>query len=451
MKHKHEYNGSPRQLLILASPLIITWISTTMMMFVDRFLLSQYSLEALGAAVNAGTIAWGFTYGFQVFTEMAQVIVAQHRGAGQEGKMIQPVWQMIWLVLLSFIFFLPLALLGSRLFFSVGSLQGIYFRWLVISGPAFGLIGASSAYFIGKGEGRIVTLSAIIGNVVNLALDCLLIFGLDGFMEPMGIKGAAIGTGIGMLTQGLILLALFLHRTQKVVFPLCWSELKPCLRVGVPPGLFIGCELIGWGVFYSMMASASSEHLLVTSICQSLLPLFASVGIGLQKATASIGGNLIGARKLEEIPRLIRSGLILLVTYMGILALSTYFLSDHLIDLFAKLNSGSQEIRFDGCFRETLKTGLFLSCGYLLFGGVRCVLAGLLSAAGDTWFLSTAGTLSVWLLLIVPTYFVVQVGQASVTAAQMVLASYGFSQAIIYWLRFRSGRWVKNCLLIKSE
>jgi MATE family multidrug resistance protein len=443
MQKNNIYGQSYKDLLKLAVPSMLTWMSTTLMMFVDRLFLSNYSLEALGAAVNAGTIAWGIVFGFQIFAEMSQVVIAQYRGAGKEDKLSYPVWQMLWIVAFSGIFFIPMAVFGSKAFFVAGSLQSEYFMWFILFGPAFGLIGAGSAYFIGRGENHIITITAVVGNIMNLVLDYFMIFGVEGLFAPMGVKGAAIATGIGISVQGALLLILFLRRTNYKVLPFDFEELKPCLRVGISPSISRSVEIIGWGMFFSIMAKAGDVHLIVTSVCHSLLPLFACMGIGLQKAVSTITGNWIGAGKMDQIPKLVQKASIVLSLYMAAVALLLYLFPDLLIQLF-------QNKKLDVELHELLRTGFMLSVAYLFFGGIRSIVTGVLSAAGDAWFIMILGILSIWLFLLAPVYYFVILNSKSVTFAQSLLLSYGAIGSLIYLTRYRYGKWAENASLIKE-
>lgn len=443
MSQNKVYNGSYKELLKLSIPLMLTWMSTTSMMLVDRLFLSHYSLEALGAAVNAGTFAWGLAYGFQIFAEMSQVVIAQYRGAGKEEKIPYPVWQMLWLVLFSIPLYIPLAVYGGPFIFGAGSLQSEYFMWFLVFGSVFGLIGAGSAYFIGRGENRIVTITAVVGNLVNLVLDYFMIFGIKGVLAPMGVKGAAIATGIGMSVQGIILLVLFLRRTGFKVLPFDFKELKPCLRAGVPPSIFMSVEIVGWGIFFSMMAQAGNTHLTVTSLCHCLLPFLSCVGIGLQKTVSTISGNWIGAGKMDRIHGLLQKAVVVLSLYMLIVGFIVYLFPNLIVLIF-------QNKSLDTELYELLKTGFMLSVAYLFFGGIRNIITGVLSAAGDSRFLTVLGSLSIWLFFLSPVYYYVILNDKSVTFAQTLLFGYGVIVSIIYLLRFRFGNWAEKASLIKE-
>jgi len=447
MNPNKSYDGSIKELLSLSVPLVVTWLSTTLMLFADRLLLARYSLEALGAAVNAGMVAWGLAYGFQIVTEMAQVVVAQYSGAGQNHKTAIPSWQMLWLSVASLPIFAALGIWGTPWIFPAESLQATYFAWLIVFGPAFGAIGAGASYFIGKGRTRVVTVASIIGNATNIILDLILIFGIEGLVAPMGIQGAALATGIGMVVQATILVALFLRDEGTTHADFVWQEMKLCLRAGLPPGVFMTMELVGWGFFFSLMTWASAEHILITSICQTLLPLLACLGIGLQKGMASIGGHMIGAGRMQQLPRLLRSGIVIQAVYMALVMLVMLLSPSAVIALIA---SPSQAGLLEGPMRETLAHGLLISCVYLFFSGLRQLVSGLLSAAGDSRFLTVAGALSVWALLLLPTYVIVVLGGASVTMAQIVMAGYGAAAAALYGARFWRGAWRQNALLVRT-
>ena len=94
---------------------------------------------------------------------------------------------------------------------------------------------------------------------------------------------------------------------------------------------------------------------------------------------------------------------------------------------------------------------MLLTLGYLLFSAFRNIAFGVLSAAGDSKFLSLVGSLSVWVFLLLPTYLFVVKTQQSVVVAQTVLMLYGALVGLIYFARYQMGSWRKNCRLVEVE
>ena len=99
-----------RELWSLSVPLMLATMSSMMMLFVDRLLLANYSTAALNAVTNATTLGWAIQFMWLALAGIAEVFVAQHNGAGEERKLGPPVWQMVWLGVLSLLFFAPMGL-----------------------------------------------------------------------------------------------------------------------------------------------------------------------------------------------------------------------------------------------------------------------------------------------------------------------------------------------------
>src|SRR5579871_2099171 len=109
--------GSVRELWTISFPLMISTLAMLSMIFTDRIFLAHYSLGALNASVNAGTLAWAFMAGIGMITAMSEVFVAQYNGAKLFDRIGSPVWQMIWFSVFSFLISVPLAIWGAPLFF----------------------------------------------------------------------------------------------------------------------------------------------------------------------------------------------------------------------------------------------------------------------------------------------------------------------------------------------
>ena len=261
--------GSIKTLWRVSSSLMVSFFSLVAMMFVDRLFLAYYSPEALSAATSAGTLYWSAYWFWVMLASMTEVFVAQYNGAKKYQMLGAPVWQMIWLSLVSFLFFFSLGYIGGNALLSfnlMNSLEVKYFKWCCYFGPIQPLLIGISAFYIGQGKTRLIQWLAIIGNCVNLVLDPLLIFKFN-----LGISGAAIATGIGMFVQLAIIFYLFLKRhNQKNYGTNQWHFRRPLfykiVRYGFPSALFVALEFFGWAIFYWMMERTSPVHILVASI-----------------------------------------------------------------------------------------------------------------------------------------------------------------------------------------
>lgn len=436
--------GSMRELCSLALPLMLSSLSVTMMVFIDRLFLAHYSTAALTAVTNAMTLGWAYLFGWMVLTNITEVFVAQYNGAKRYHEIGKPVWQMIWLSLGSILFFIPLALGVEYWFFQDPNqyLERDYLKWMFWFGPTMPLYGALCGFFIGRGKTHLVTCVAIIANFVNVGLDYLLIFGKEGILAPLGIEGAAIATSGSLVFQILILAAVFLKRSHRLQYgtgnyALCLKSLWQCIRVGLPGATFVAIELLAWAIFYQMMTQLSVHHITVASVSQSLVILFYFFAEAVSKAISTITGNLIGAQRSSLVSQVIYSGLRLHILFFGFLILFFYGCMDQVIAYF--LPHVANEQLSD--LKESLQFCLFSICFYLLFEGIRLVFAGILTAAGDTFFLLLGGSLSAWLLLIGPVYYWILPNQHSVEMAYLVCVFYSLSAGLCYFWRYWMGKW----------
>jgi MATE family multidrug resistance protein len=436
---------------------MISTLASLFMIFTDRIFLAHYSIGALNACANAGTLAWAFMFGIGMVAAMSEVFVAQYNGAKMYQKIGSPVWQMVWVSLFSFIVFIPVAIWGSPLIFKdnlYAVMESQYFRWLVIFAPSYALLTAFSGFFIGRGKTYVLIWLAVIANILNIILDRILIFGIPGWVPEMGIQGAAIATCFGYFFQSIVLFFYFLSPQNRKEFgtgnwKIDFTQMRQCLKIGLPQGIFSALEVFGWAIFYWMMTSLSETHITVSSICQSFLILFSFFPDGLCRGAAAVAGNFIGSQRTNMIRKVLKSGFILLAYF--VLATSLFLVVDPVdtakLLFFAHFEEGNLLPSLDPSFATALRTCMIFSFIYFIFDGIKWILSGILIAAGDTMFILITGALSVWIFLLAPIYWLVVKSHAPVEHAWAITALYSAIFAIIYWARFRQGAWQKINLL----
>lgn len=436
--------GSIRELWSVSLPLMISTLASLFMIFTDRIFLAHYSIGALNASVNAGTLAWALMSGVGMITAMSEVFVAQYNGARHYKRLGIPVWQMIWFALFSVLFFLPMAIWGSPAIFSgdlYADLEIPYFRWLMIFGPSYALLMAFSGFFIGRGKTKVMIWLAIVANLINVVFDWALIFGIPGLVPEMGIQGAAIATCLGYLFESVALGYLFLRKENRLNFGASywrfnWKEMKKCCKVGFPQGIFCALEVFGWAVFYWMMTDLGEKHITVSSICQSFTILLSFFCDGLSRGSAAVAGNFIGSKQYHLVHKVLKSGFALLILFSMATAL---ILVVDPVDIVRFLFIQNPDPAIQG----SLQICMVCAFIYIFFDGLRWVFSGLLVAAGDTLFLLIAGSLSVWVFLLAPVYFIVVLQKLPVEYAWGLTVIYAALFFVVYWIRFKQGAWQK--------
>lgn len=455
----HEISdGSVKTLWRVSLPLILSFLSLLGMVTVDRLFLAGYSTAALGAAASAGTTAWAFTFGGQTLTNIAGVFVARHNGAGRFGQIGRPVWQMVWLSLFFSLPFAAAAVWLAPLFFAGSPIeqdQILYFRWTMAISPLTCLVGALNGFFAGQGRTRVITYFTLLGNLINFVLDPILIFGWGG-IPSYGIAGACAATWLGMATQVTALFILFLRRDARQKYDtgnysLDWTVLRACVRVGGPEALAATLELGAWGTFYILLSNLGVTYILVTSVAQSILMATFWFGIGMEQGISSVAGNLMGQKKLSEVYRCFNSGLkiiglfgLMLISFLTLCKgwiVNLFLANPETAEVFSTLTA---EQLLDA--RTHLLQSLFVIGVYIVIESVRCILYGVLRAAGDTVFILVLSVASIWLLLLLPTYQLMSVWKLPVNASFWIWLTYASFTTATCYLRFYKGSWNRKQL-----
>ncbi|ADI38818.1 MATE family efflux transporter [Waddlia chondrophila] len=452
-------DGSVKTLLTISLPLILSFLSMLGMLTVDRLFLARYSTDALSAAVSGGMTAWALTFGGQTLTNVSGIFAAQYNGSKQYLMMGKPVWQMIWLSLFfiipfgaAAIWFAPWAFAGSP----IETEQVLYYRLTMAISPFMCLLGGLNGFFIGQGKTSIITWLTLLGNLINLILDPILIFGY-GPVPSMGIMGACLATGIGLICQNGVMLYLFLKRENRETFGT--NEWIPDLRavwemvkIGGPEALAAILELGAWAALYLLLNDLGAVHILVTSVGQSILMSMFFFGIGLEQGISSVSGNLIGLGRKGEVMTAFLSGC-KIVAVFGISLMAFLWLgSEWIVDLFlqdperlegaerlSSLTSEELAIARNYVIKSSLVIG-----AYIIIENIRCLLYGILRSAGDTFFILVTSIATTWLLLLAPTYLLMTLWKMPVDTSFWIWLTFAAASTSICYARFAQGSWAKK-------
>lgn len=180
----------------------------------------------------------------------------------------------------------------------------------------------------GLGKPRAVTLVQVVGLMCKIPLSILLVLGLPGFFEPMGLVGCAWATLI--VNIAMVVFALVLLRLQDYYKPYAFwrpmeapdiSVLLQFLKLGIPSGLAIGVEVTSFTLMALFIARlgvvASASH----QITASMAALLYMVPLSLSIASSARVSYWLGANQFQRARNALQDGLILVVVCASLLSL----------------------------------------------------------------------------------------------------------------------------------
>ena len=380
---------------------------------------------------------------------IAEVFAGQFNGAKEYFKAASPTWQMILFSLMCFPIFIILAEFGGPIFLTDYHYHDYalpYYKWIMYFSISFAIQTSISAFFIGTGKVKVITIASISANILNILLDFLLIFGIKGILPSFGTKGAAIATGFAQIFQiGFLLIFFFSSKNRKKykTHHLTFKPklLKKCLRIGTPSAIGHMIEITAWAIVMNMMALIPGAFLTIMAVGQNLFAVIAFANSGLQKGVSTVAANLIGAKNYLKVTKTWFSAIKLLLIFSAIVSLVLLVYPDPLINAFLEKETSKESI-------ASLFSLLRISCIFLwiyfLVDGLTWISAGILTAAGDTIFIMLMNALGAWFFALLPIYFFVYKNPTWPPLVWVLMDFYGIMNAICFYLRYRYGKWRKK-------
>ena len=222
-------------------------------------------------------------------------------------------------------------------------------------------------------------LVALTGAFLNIGLDFILVYGIEGFIEPMFLEGAAWASLISQIVMAVFALSLLFLKTD---FPLIVKgPIHPELKniIGMSANLFVRSLALNTALILSVReATAMGTTYIGAHTILLNLWLFSAFFIeGYGTAGNSIGGKLLGAKNYTQLWELGKK-VAFFVFVMGsiLLVIGTIFYRN-IGGLFSE-NEGTL-LAFEGVFF------ILLIC--LPTNGVAFVLDGMFKGLGEMKFL----------------------------------------------------------------
>jgi len=437
-----------KQVILLAIPLILSTTSLAIQQFVDRMFLAWYSAEAIAATMPAGILNFTIINLFIGTAGYVGTFVAQYWGASHHRQIGPILWQGFYVAIIATIVHMALIPLAVPFFGLVGHspevqrLEIIYFQIICLgAGPAVA-IAAIAGFFTGQGKTKIVMIVSVMGNIINVVLNYLLIFGHLG-LPRLGVKGAAIATVISNIGAFVVFLALIFSPGHEAKYRIL-SGWRPnfrlftrLLRFGLPNGLQYFVIYMSVSVFILLVGRLGTIKLAATNIAFNINMLAFMPMMGFGMAVMILVGQYQGKGRPDLSEKSVYSGFHLTYIYMmGIAATYVLFPGFFLWPFSVKADPESFT-----SIKEIATVLLRFIAVYSLFDTMNIICSSGIKGAGDTRFVMLMTFFFSLLGLAIPTYLVLNVFNLGLYAAWTVITVYIVLLSFAFLARFLSGKW----------
>lgn len=448
IRRRWSANGGYRDFLIIATPLILSTASWSVQHFVDRVFLTWYSTEALAAALPAGIASFTVISLFMGTAQYANTFVAQYIGARRPERVGPAVWQSVYLAIASGFLALIPAYFSTELFDLIGHTpairhqETIYFRILCYGTGLQVLATATSCFFSGRGETWILLAVNVVAIATNIVLDYALIFGHWGLPE-MGMEGAAWATNIGLLVSALCFTGLFLSKRYRAEFATLrgWKFdpmlMRRLLRYGGPNGVNFMLDIMAFTFFLLIVGRLGPIPLAATNLAFNINSLAFMPLIGCGIAVSTMVGQCLGRDEPQQAEYCTWTGVHLAMLYMGGMSLGYFFLPDLFLSPFGMHAEGAD---FETA-RQLARQLLRVVAIYCVFDALYMIFTAALKGAGDTRFVMWLSVALSWAIMVIPTFVALVYFDVGIFGLWSFICAYIIIMGIVFYLRFRSGRW----------
>ena len=437
-----------RLIVQLSVPSILAQISATVMFFIDASMVGHLGARAsasIGLVETTGWLMGGLSMaanmGFSV--QVAHFIGANDFEAARRVLRQSLVCSFLWALMISLTAVaisrpLPYWLGGTA---DIADDASLYFAIIGVCGFFFQMEGLAGSMLKCSGNMKIPSILNIGMCVMDVCFNYLFIYVMD-----MGVKGAAMGTGLAELVTAALMLYFLLVRSKMLALKGRPGSFKPksdtvktALKIGAPMGLqhvlMGGAQIVSTLIVAPLGTVAIAAHSLaitVESLCY--MP-----GYGIAEAATTLVGQGIGAGQQLLTRSFARMSVglgIVVMTFMGVLM---WVFAPQLMSLMSPVAEvvalGTQVLRIEAWAEPMFAAAIV--CNGVFIGAADTLLPAVMSL-GSMWLvrLTLAATLA-------PRF-----GLVGVWWAMAIELTF---RGLIFLARLLSGKWQKIGTVTDNE
>ena len=388
------YTREFRYNIKLAYPVMIGMLGHTFVQFVDNIMVGQLGTAEL-AAISLGNsfVFIGMSIGIG-FSQAITPLIAEADGA-KKDKDISGIFEHSFLIciILGLVLFL-LVFLNRNLLYSMNQpievveLASPYLFWVSFSLISIVTFQSFRQFADGLSFTRAAMYSTLVGNIINVILNFVLIFGFWIFPK-LGVEGAAIGTLISrlcMLTFIIFYLKLHKKLSKYIIrfFPtkVEIKRVKKILYLGLPSALHSFFEVAFFISAVWMSGFIGKNSQAANQIALNLSSMTYMVALGVGVAAMIRVGNQRGMMNFKKL-REVAISTLLLIIIIDIFFCLVFLIFNDLLPLLYLDPSDPSNLNDVNEVLSIASKLLIVAGVFQLFDGIQAVVLGALRGMQD--------------------------------------------------------------------
>jgi putative MATE family efflux protein len=177
--------------------------------------------------------------------------------------------------------------------------------------PFLMMLSMANAFYIGSGNSKVLAVTSLCQEVINIFFDYTLIFGKLGW-PALGLNGAAVASviaeGTGMTVAYTILFGMGFHKRFllfKYLRP-SWSIMRSILTISAPLIVQFLFSIGSWFIFFIFIEHLGERPLAISNMLRSIFGFFGVFTWSLAATCNTMVSNIIGQGKTGQVFGVIR-------------------------------------------------------------------------------------------------------------------------------------------------
>lgn len=292
----------------LAIPALIAGIAEPLLSITDIAIIGniqENATESLAAVGIVGAFISMLVWVFGQVRSAISSIISQYVGANKLDEVESLPAQAIAIIVAGSLLVLSISYPFAKQIFQFYNASGsilayciIYFKIRIFGFPFSLLVFAIFGTFRGLQNTSYPMIIAIIGALLNIGLDVLFVYGVEGFIPAMNLEGAAYASVIAQITMAIISVVLLLKKTTislQIKLPFHKEVPKLLQMIG---NLFIRTIALNSALYLATAYATEygKEYIAAYTIGLNIWLLGAFIVDGYSSAGNILAGKLLGAK-----------------------------------------------------------------------------------------------------------------------------------------------------------
>ena len=435
-------------LLRLIIPLVIEQLLLMTVGMADTVMVTTAGEAAVSGISLVDSINLLLIQVFAALGTGGAVVVSQYLGRRDLDRACSAAKQLLYVITAVSLTLMALALLfrQSILAFLFGNIEPdvmenalVYFLLTALAYPFMSIYNVGAALFRSMGNSKVSMFNSLLVNMVNIAVNAILIYGFD-----MGAAGAGIGTLASRVVAAVIFMAMIrnpahpVHIEGVLHFEFHWDTVKRILGISIPNGLENGMFQIGKLLVAGLITTFGTSAIAANAICNNVGSMSNIPGSAIGLAMITVVGQCVGAKDYQQARHYTKTLLAAAYVSMGLLNIALFLLAPYLVGFYA-MPQTTTDLALSVLQVNCVVTVLIWPSSFTLPNALR--------AAGDARFTMVTSMVSMW---------VFRIGMSYVLGAWLGMGLFGVWTAmqidwavrsLVFGVRFLGHKWEKARVL----